>query len=109
MKQWIQYTVLLITLTGCVKKADFSIPDQTSPLIVVDAILTDEQKAHSVRMTRPMSELNGTPQAITGASVLISNADSLWILEEDTIHPGYYLTDSLFVALSNTSYTLQII
>jgi len=109
MKQWIPYITLLIILAGCVKKADFPIPDYTSQLIVVDARLTDEQKIHSVRITRPMSELNGNPQAVTGATVLISNADSLWVLEEDTLHPGYYLTDSLFVALLNTSYTLQII
>ena len=108
MKQWAPYIILVIILTGCIKKADFPIPDHTSQLIVVDARLTDEQKAQSVRITYPMSDLNGTPKPVRGASVLISNADSLWILKEDTIHPGYYFTDSLFVALLNTSYTLQI-
>ena len=108
MKQWTPYIILLIILAGCVKKTDFTIPNQTSQLIVVDARLTDEQKSQTVRITRPMSDLNGTPQPATGASVFISNADSLWILKEDSIHPGYYRTDSLFVALLNGSYTLEI-
>ncbi len=108
MKKWIPYIVLLISLVGCVKEADFPIPDQSSQLIVVDARLTDEQQVQSVRITKPMSELNGTPKPVIGASVLISNADSLWVLEEDTLLPGYYFTDSLFVALLNKSYTLEI-
>ncbi|MBC8460556.1 MAG: DUF4249 family protein [Bacteroidales bacterium] len=103
-----RHILFLILLTGCVKEADLPIPDQPASWIVVDATLTDEQKVHAVSITMPVTGLNEIPKPITGATVLITTADSLWILTEDPLQPGDYLTDSLFVAQVGHTYTLQI-
>ena len=108
MRTLARHILFLILLAGCVKEADLPLPDQSTSWIVVNAILTDEQKVQPVRITTPVNGLNEIPQPITGATVLITTADSLWILNEDPLKPGNYLTDSLFVAQLGHTYTLQI-
>ncbi|MBE0646472.1 MAG: DUF4249 family protein [Bacteroidales bacterium] len=109
MKKSIRYIALILLLTGCVKQADWPVPDQSPEFIVVDATLTDEQKVHTVSINLPVTDLNAIPEAVTGATVLIATADSLWFLNEDSLRPGNYLTDSSFVATLNTGYSLQIL
>ncbi|NQV02764.1 MAG: DUF4249 domain-containing protein [Bacteroidia bacterium] len=108
MSRMALHIFILILLAGCVKEANLQIPDQPESRIVVDATLTDEQKIHLVRITSTVNGLNETPQPITGATVLITTADTLWILAEDSLQPGEYITDSLFVAKPGNTYTLQI-
>jgi len=109
MKNTILYIALIMLLAGCVKQTDWTIPDQPSGLIVVDATLTDEQRVQTITLNLPVTVLNAMPEPVTGATVLIATADSLWFLTEDSIHPGHYLTDSFFAATLNSGYSLQII
>lgn len=108
MKSKFIHTVLLIVLASCVKQTDWPLPEYSSGIIVVDAILTDEQQVQTITLSLPASDLSSVPEPVTGATVFITSADSLWFLAEDSLQEGHYLTDSLFVAVLNTGYTLQI-
>jgi len=109
MKKKSLYIILLLLFAGCVKQVDWTVPDQPTGLIVVDAMLTDERRAHAITISQPIPALNETPAPVTGATVFIASPDSLWFLNEDPMQQGRYLTDSSFVAAINTSYTLQIL
>lgn len=109
MKYNLLYITLFLLIAGCVKQTDWPIFPETSELIVVDAILTDEQHPQTITLSLPVTTLNATPNPVTGATVFITTSDSLWFLTEDSLHPGRYLTSSTFIALLNTGYTLQII
>jgi len=109
MKQLLLHITLLILIAGCVKQTDWPLPDESSNLIVVDALLTDERVPQTIRLTLPVDELNSTPEPVTGATLFITTSDSLWFLTEDSLNPGNYLTGPTFVARVNTGYTLQII
>jgi len=109
MNRLICIFIFLVLLTGCVKQADWPMPGQAPGLLVVEAILTDEPKTHSVRLTQPVADLNEIPQPVTDAIVVISDPDTSWTLTADPANPGIYLTDSLFAAHLNNTYTLQII
>jgi len=109
MSHKILHIVLLILLTGCVKQADWTLPGQSSGLIVVDATLTDIQQVHTITLSLPVTTLDTAAKPVTGATVLITTSDSLWFLNEDSLHPGNYATDSSFVAALNIGYALQII
>ncbi|MFH1161385.1 MAG: DUF4249 family protein [bacterium] len=109
MKRLIHILPFFLLLAGCVRQADWPMPDQPPDLVVVDATLTDQRKTQSIRLTRVMNSLNETPQPVTDATVVVSNADTSWTLKADTGNQGYYLTDSLFAARLNNTYTLQII
>jgi len=106
MKKLAIIIYLIITAAGCVKKTEWTIPDNTTNLIVVDGIITDERKSQSIRITLPVSELNASPLPVTGADVLISNEDSTWQLTENPLEPGSYATESSFLALLGKNYTL---
>lgn len=108
MKYWKYISWILVLLAGCVKETEWS-PDKALPdVIVVDAILTDEVKSHSVYLRFPSQELNSVPYPVTGAAVLISNEDSVWQLTESPSGSGQYITPPWFSARLQKSYTLII-
>ena len=99
---------IIISAAGCVKKTNWPMPGITAQYIVVDGIVTDERKPQSIRLTMPVSQLNEPPLPVSGADVLISDEDSTWLLYEDPADPGYYVTDSSFLAQLGKTYSLII-
>lgn len=98
----------LLFFTSCSNEIDWKLDYQEEDLLVVEGKITSEIKAHEVRLTRPLYEMNGTPQPVSGAMVEIYDGNDLLLLNEDEERPGIYLTDSLFAALPNRYYQLRI-
>ncbi|HNW89458.1 MAG TPA: DUF4249 family protein [Bacteroidales bacterium] len=107
MKKVFLYTVLLIC-AACEKQTDWPAQGLETSYLVVDGMITNEVKSHAVTLTRTVNELNAMPQAVSGASVIISDADSIWFLIEDFVRPGVYLTKNNFRARPGVDYTLLI-
>jgi hypothetical protein len=76
--------------------------------LVVDALLTDDNTANYVMLTRSREDVEEEPQKVTGATVVISDdLDNSTTLTER--HPGEYRTDSLtFRGSAGRTYTLSI-
>ena len=108
MKKAAAILFLVIISYGCVKETNWPLPGKPLPQIVVDGVITDESKSQSIRITLPVTELNATPQPVTGADVVISNADSTWRLSENLQKPGFYMTSPTFLATLNKTYSLII-
>ena len=98
----------LFFLSSCVEKVDWTTQTVSNTNIVVDGIITNELKRHSVTLSLPTAELNQTPQAISGANVTINNGDTTFALIETPTGSGIYLTDSI-QAIENKTYTLSIL
>ena len=77
--------------------------------MVVDALLTDENKSNFVRLSRTIDTLGKEPERISGAHVTIKdNQGNSTILNE--IIAGEYRTDSLmFMGIIGRTYTLHIV
>jgi hypothetical protein len=95
---------------SCEEKIDWTLNTHEPDLIVVEGVLTDERKPHEVRISRPMTDPNSTPQPVSGAYVAINetgqaNERSFRLRE---VQPGRYLTDSTVRAIPNRLYTLFI-
>jgi hypothetical protein len=108
MKKILLYLIILLPLASCVKKADWTIPQGTSNLIAVDGILTNERTTQSIVINRPVNQLNGTPDPVSGAIMIVLTSDSSWTLTEEPAGSGIYRTSSTFIALMNKTYTLNI-
>ena len=67
--------IALFMLAACEKQTDRPILAENLDLIVVDAMITDEHKPQTVRLTRTVTELNAIPEPVRGASVIISDAN----------------------------------
>ncbi|MFA6923937.1 MAG: DUF4249 family protein [Bacteroidales bacterium] len=102
------YIIILLFLFSCEKKTDWQLKEKHTDLIVVDGIITDEQKSHEIKITHSVSELNKTPQPVAGASVIISSEDSVWNLTEQPANSGIYKTANIFKAQLEKHYTLLI-
>ena len=104
--------ILPILLMSCEEKIDWPLDTNEPKVIVVEGVLTNERKAHEVKISRPMADLNGTPQPVSGALVAIYEIDpdgnfKAYLLRE--IQPGRYLTDSTVRADSGKLYRLKIL
>jgi hypothetical protein len=99
--------LILISLFTCIDPYDTRIKNFES-LLVVDGLLTDEDHANYVFLTRTKANINGAIEKVSGAEVIIK--DDLgrgYTLTEK--NAGEYLTDSLnFRGEVGRSYILYI-
>jgi hypothetical protein len=100
--------VLMFLLAGCVKEVEWPVRDSSGSLVIVQGILTDEQKQQSVILTLPVSQLNDPPRPVTGATVRISTEDTTYQLQEVPAQSGIYVTGTKFFAILGKTYSLLI-
>jgi hypothetical protein len=102
------FYLVLICLSGCEKKTDWTLQSPEKTYVIVDGTITNEVKAQSIRLSYSVTNLNEQPTMITGASVIISNQDSTWFLTEQPGNPGVYFTKNNFFAKTGREYSLII-
>ena len=108
MKKIAWFILLLLSTSDCVKEVDWTTNQPGADLIIVDAILTDETKAQSIKIEYPVAELNQDPLPVSGAIVRVSNEDSTWLFVENNVKPGNYISPAGFLPVSGKNYTLFI-
>ena len=96
-------------MLSCDEQVDWELKYQEEDLLVVEGKISSEVKQHEVKLTRPLYEMNGTPEPVRGAQVEIFDGRVLHALAEDAERPGIYRTDSLFAAQLNRYYQLRIL
>jgi hypothetical protein len=97
-----------LLLFSCEDPVIWDLQYEELDLIVVEGKITNEMMEHEVRLTRPLYEMNGTPEPVTGAQVEINDGAEIHLLTEDQERPGIYKTDSLFAAVPGQYYQLRI-
>jgi hypothetical protein len=100
-------SLILVTsvFLACEERADIDILSARTDLIAVEAILTNENISHTVRLVLPYQKINGTSMPVRGAVVTISDGSA--ILHLTPADSGRYLTPKTrFV--SGKKYTLEI-
>lgn len=98
---------LLVFMNSCVEPYNAQV-NGYEDLLVVDGLITDENKSHQVKLTRSIANLDEIPVAETNAVVVIScNDGTSEVLKE--FEPGVYKTDSVnFVVKIGNRYKLSI-
>ena len=87
--------ISIILLAGCEEQFDWPLNNTDSDLIVVEAVLTNENKQHRIKLTRPYTEQNQTPESVTGAFVVILTDTDTTVAIENPPGSGLYYTDSI--------------
>lgn len=108
MKKVIIYTTTLFTLAACEKQTSWNLQTERSDKIVVEGMITNESKAHSIRLSFPVENLNDTPLPVTGATVSLKDNNNTYYLMEQPVNSGIYITSSSFFAVPDEQYTLTI-
>lgn len=101
--------ILTLLLAGsCQERIDWELEMANELRLVVQGKITNEKKSHEVSLSLPVYEINGTPQPVSGAEVSISDGDNTFLLTEDPLRPGIYLTDDDVQGVVNKVYYLGI-
>lgn len=111
MKKLLTYVLFALAnmlLLGCNEQVDWELKYQEVDILVVEGKISNEEKQHEVRLTRPLYEMNGTAEPVSGALVDIFDGRLVYSLSEDPERPGFYRSDSLFAAVLNQYYQLRI-
>ncbi len=111
MKTKIIIIAYLFTCFACdelQEEISLDINDKNLPDIAVDGMITDQQKAHVVRISIiPSFTSQSEPEPVSGATVTISSETDLFPLEETS--PGIYRTSPDVKGEAGKSYTLTIL
>ncbi|MEO9966319.1 MAG: DUF4249 family protein [Reichenbachiella sp.] len=108
MKKLLYIIAIPLLFICCEETFDWGTGGQNEPLLVVEALLTNENKRHEVSLSLTRDQLNESPEYVDNAFVFINDSDTTYRLTKHPTRPGIYLTDSLR-ALYGKLYTLFII
>jgi hypothetical protein len=108
MKKLIFLFLVQFIISSCEKMTEWQLHGPNKDLIVVEGIIVDEQKTQTIKISHSVNELNEIPQPVSGASVIIFDEDSAYILTEQSANPGYYDTKNYFIARVGKHFTLRV-
>ncbi len=97
---------LILSEVSCEKKINPDFQYDGKEFLIVDCIITNENKFQEIRLTKSFSTFNKKPEPISGANVSVSDGIYNYSFTEDTA--GFYYSDSKFSAVINKLFTLNI-
>ena len=100
--------LILLVFSSCEERITWDLKTKPLSMIVVEGSITNEKKAHSVRLSHTITNQNSTPEPVSGALVAISDGDSIVFLQENAMDPGLYKTDSNLQGVAGKIYSLYI-
>ncbi|MCB0644315.1 MAG: DUF4249 domain-containing protein [Phaeodactylibacter sp.] len=95
-------------LLGCEQSVDWELDTDTEPRLVVEAILTDEQRIQEILLTQTFSDLNGSAPAVVDARVEVSVNEVVYSFVPDPQQAGRYLSAEPFRVISGLDYALLV-
>ncbi len=102
------FGVIILSAASCTETINMKLDSGASRLVVDGSISTDTMR-HIVKLSRSGDPMATQPvQWISGATVSISEGANVFLLQEDSLHPGYYETDSGVYGMPGRTYTLDI-
>ena len=108
MKNTIFFLLVIIISSSCTERIDNLKLDSSVRRLVVEGIITNESKAHQVKLSYTSDYFSDEPSPpATGATVLLMYNNQILELEE-TI-PGCYFTPDSFRGRPGVKYELNIL
>jgi hypothetical protein len=109
MKGWLfKLVLLIILLPSCEEKTNWEIVQGDLKMVVVDAILTNEVKQQTLKLSKPFGNINGESIPVSGAVVTVSNGTAEMNFAELPENPGTYLGEEPSGASIDKTYTLTV-
>lgn len=104
---WVLAVVVLAT--SCTKRIELELNNGDYKRLVVEGWITDQVKAHEVRLSWTSSYYHNEPAPnVSGATVMISDGSSVFSLSEQPVGSGRYFTDPTVAGSVGNTYTLNI-
>jgi hypothetical protein len=105
IKKAILFLLMLSAFSACEERVELNIPAEETNVIAVEAVVTNENINHILRLSLPYQQLNGRSVPVKGAQVNISDGtSSVLLVEADS---GRYVTPKMRFVTGNL-YVLTI-
>jgi len=108
MKKIFSILLLIVLLASCEDKSDWDIKTASNDYVVVDAIITSEFKFQTIVLSKPVKTINGKPEPVSGATVIISSSQQVYNFHENPAQAGNYISDIEFAGIRNRTYSVSI-
>ena len=109
MKQKLHILLIAILLvSACEKPIDWETSYDVPETIVVEAVLTNENKHQEIKLSLPFADQNGESLPATGALVTVGNGTVTMPFPEDDDNRGTYISQIPFACAIETNYYLEI-
>lgn len=108
MKKLFIFLILLVLLASCEEENSWDLQSGNNDFIVVDGIITNELKAQTITLSKPVVHLNEKPVPVSGAIIQVSTTQQVHTFSEDPANPGTYISDNAFMGIKNRTYSLLI-
>ncbi len=109
MKKHIIILLFISMILACEERYATEFDKSNTGLLVVEAVLTNENINQKITLSIPYQQINGKSSPATGATVRVQEGNSaIYTFTEDPSTPGTYYSLP-FQAVSGIVYTLQII
>ena len=103
------FLFLSMLLLSCEEAVDWEFQSGDNGQLVVEAIITNEFKVQTVRLSRSYNELNGPVPPVSGAYVGLREGAQTFPFSEISDQPGTYHSDQAFATELNKTYQLIIL
>jgi len=96
----------IIAVVACEVEHDWPLQNTSPERLVVEGVMTNENKQHTIVLKTTMDTLNQPENYVNGAAVTIHDGSDIIMLEE-ALERGHYQTDSMRFVVGK-SYTLIV-
>lgn len=102
--------LLTILIQSCgVEQTDWNFESGENGKLVVESILTTEQKMQEVLLSLSRNDLNGTPTPATGAEVTVALGGNEVEFLESVSEPGKYQAEQVGAVVAGPLYQLKVV
>ena len=94
---------------GCVHKYDFYLDQPKDTTIVIEGMITNENKRQTIYVSQVSNYKNNAREPVSGAMVAVTASnDSSYYYFEDTLSRGMYVSEYPFVGIAGNIYYLNV-
>ena len=99
---------LLFVLWSCEKSERWDLVSLTEPVLIIEAILTNEEIVQEIRLSQSYAELNNEPPPVENAVVFVEANGVQYSFATDIATPGLYRSQQPFAVVDNLNYKLTV-
>ena len=102
------FVSILIMVLACEEAIEWDLDPEVNGTLAVEAIITNENRIQTLRLSESFSKLTGTAKPVADATVLITDQGETYPFLPHPSDPGLFLSQMEFAARKDIVYTLFV-
>ncbi len=107
-KNLLSYLTILLVFSTCELPVDWELEPGENGELVIEAIITNEEKIQEVKLSLSYDDFNDTPTPVSNAEVRLYDGQNVVEFFEDPANAGTYQTQEVFGAGVLKGYVLEV-